>query len=305
MQKRKVHKAPSPSQASDKINLSNGPGAQIPLLVNWDDLPLFLRDNEYIHTQYRPASNSYLTSIHSLSYIHNQSGNIYTQLLFVSLLLIFANYLLQNAIPTPDREDVIVFAIFFLGLMTCLSLSFVFHTICNHSQPIQNFWLNLDFMGLLIASSGGFVPGVWYMFYCTPFHTKITLIILNLCAQSITAWVTLFVPIFRTPPWRPIRAGVFGLMGSLAFIPLVAGLFVHGLEEMNHLGGRYYVIAAIFYLSCAGFYGSRWPERWSPGNFDVWGHSHQLFHIAGFLGMLPHIFGLLQAYGYQREAGNC
>jgi adiponectin receptor len=43
-------------------------------------------------------------------------------------------------------------------------------------------------------------------------------------------------------------------MGSLAFLPLIAGLFVHGLEEMVILGGRYYVIAAVFYLSCAGFY---------------------------------------------------
>ena len=61
------------------------------------------------------------------------------------------------------------------------------------------------------------------------------------------------MPAFRTPPWRPVRAGVFGLMGSLAFVPLIAGLFVHGLE-MVLLGGNYYAVAAVFYLSCAGFY---------------------------------------------------
>jgi len=43
-------------------------------------------------------------------------------------------------------------------------------------------------------------------------------------------------------------------MGSLAFVPLIAGLFTHGLEEMVLLGGNYYLVAAVFYLSCAGFY---------------------------------------------------
>jgi adiponectin receptor len=181
MQKRKAKESQTSTPASDFKPLSwetKSPD-QKSLLVKWEDLPLFLRDNEYIYTHYRPASNSYLTSIHSLSYIHNQTGSIYTQLLFFSLLFLLGYHLLQTTLPTPDLEDVIVFGVFFCGLMTCLGLSFVFHTICNHSQPVQNFWLNLDFMGLLIASSGGFVPGVWYMFYYTAFRTKITLIIVS------------------------------------------------------------------------------------------------------------------------------
>ena len=43
-------------------------------------------------------------------------------------------------------------------------------------------------------------------------------------------------------------------MGSLAFVPLIIGVAVHGLEEMALLGGNDYVIASIFYLSCAVFY---------------------------------------------------
>jgi adiponectin receptor len=187
MQKRKVKKSQTSTPSSDPKPLSWETKSSDPksLLVKWDDLPLFLRDNEFIHTHYRPASKSYLTSIHSLSYIHNQTGSIYTQLLFVSLLFLLGYHLLQTTLPTPDLEDVIVFGVFFCGLMTCLGLSFVFHTICNHSQPVQNFWLNLDFMGLLIASSGGFVPGVWYTFYCTPFYTKITLIIVSAVISEI------------------------------------------------------------------------------------------------------------------------
>ena len=158
---------------------------QSPHLVHWDDLPPFLQDNEFIHTSYRPASTSYLTSIRSLAYTHNQTGNIYTQLIFVLLLLTLAYHLLQITLPSPTSSDRVVFGIFFIGLITSLSLSFVFHTICNHSKSVQDFWLNLDFIGLLVASSCGFVPGVWYTFYCASSNLKLGLIIARLLLSGI------------------------------------------------------------------------------------------------------------------------
>ena len=44
------------------------------------------------------------------------------------------------------------------------------------------------------------------------------------------------------------------MMGTLAFVPLITGLFLNGFEEMVLQGGKFYVLAAFFYLSCAGFY---------------------------------------------------
>ena len=112
-------------------------------------------------------------------YIHNQTGNIYTQVLGVLVIGIIGRDLFrvtEARFPAASQEDFIVFGCFLFSLITCLLLSFTFHTICNHSQEAQQFWLNLDFMGLLIAASGGFVPGIWYTFYCTPRKIKIFLI---------------------------------------------------------------------------------------------------------------------------------
>src|ERR1700742_3578432 len=50
-------------------------------LLHWDELPLWQRDNHHIHTGYRPASNSFAVSFHSLTYVHNETVNIYTHLL--------------------------------------------------------------------------------------------------------------------------------------------------------------------------------------------------------------------------------
>src|SRR5699024_10338043 len=50
-------------------------------LLHWDDLPHWQRDNHHIHTGYRPASFSYLVSFQSLTYLHNETVNIYSHLL--------------------------------------------------------------------------------------------------------------------------------------------------------------------------------------------------------------------------------
>src|SRR4051812_20901269 len=51
------------------------------LTVLWDDLPSWQQDNHYIHSGYRPASNSFKRSFASLGYLHNESVNIYSHLM--------------------------------------------------------------------------------------------------------------------------------------------------------------------------------------------------------------------------------
>ena len=43
---------------------------------------------------------------------------------------------------------------------------------------------------------------------------------------------------------------------------------------------------------------ARWPERAWPGSFDIWGSSHQLFHILVVLAAASHLYGLLKAFDY-------
>lgn len=54
-------------------------------LYQWDDLPEYLRDNEYIYTGYR-AETGFRGSLRSLFTLHNESGNVWTHLLGARLL---------------------------------------------------------------------------------------------------------------------------------------------------------------------------------------------------------------------------
>ncbi len=40
----------------------------------------------------------------------------------------------------------------------------------------------------------------------------------------------------------------------------------------------------------------RIPERLAPGKFDIWGSSHQIFHVAILFAMYTHLTALLQGF---------
>lgn len=46
---------------------------------------------------------------------------------------------------------------------------------------------------------------------------------------------------------------------------------------------------------------ARVPERLSPGRFDLWGSSHQIFHVLVVLAAAVHLVGLLKAFDYEHS----
>ena len=65
-------------------------------------------------------------------------------------------------------------------------------------------------------------------------------------------------PTFRSPKWRPFRAGIFVAMGLSAVFPVIHGVLMYGLIQMNSriglpwlmLQGALYIIGAGFYAVC-------------------------------------------------------
>ena len=137
----------------------------------WHEISPWQQDNHYIHSGYRQQSNSYLTSFRSLSYLHNESVNIYSHLVGAILFCASSIIVLQNLIPkwtTATREDVWAFSCFFLGAIACLGMSATYHTISNHSHEVARFGNQLDYAGIVFLIWGSFIPVLYYGFQQDP-----------------------------------------------------------------------------------------------------------------------------------------
>ena len=43
------------------------------------------------------------------------------------------------------------------------------------------------------------------------------------------------------------------------------------------------------------------PEKYKPGTFDIWGSSHQIFHVLVLMAAATHFVGLLKAFDYEHS----
>lgn len=272
-------------------------------LLHWDELQSWQQDNQHILTGYRPASSSFLVSFHSLSYVHNETVNIYTHLL-PSLISLPAGYQLYRVLApryhTASTADIIVFACFFVGAAFCLGMSATYHTISNHSSKVARIGNALDYVGIVGLITGSFIPSVYYGFYCAP-HLQTTYWTM-IMALAVCCTCVCLVPSFRTPPWRPYRAALFVSMGLSAVVPIMHGWTLFGVDQLRRqIGLGWLLLQGFLYILGAAIYAARVPERFYPGKFDILGSSHQIFHVLVVCAAVAHLTGLLHAFDYRHS----
>jgi adiponectin receptor len=279
------------------------PAKAIRKLLHWDELPPWLQDNHYIHHGYRPASSSFLVSFHSLTYLHNETVNIYSHLLPALVALPAGIRLYQVLTPryqSATQADISAFACFFVGATFCLGMSATYHTISNHSPSVARIGNALDYVGIVGLITGSFIPSVYYGFYCAP---SLQLIYWTMiCTIGLGCIFVCLSPKFRTPEWRPFRAGMFVSMGLSAIFPVIHGLWLYGPKQMtDQIGLHWLLLQGFLYILGATIYAARVPERLLPGRFNIFGSSHQIFHVLVVCAAVSHLTGLLRAFEYRHS----
>ncbi|KAF2828741.1 HlyIII-domain-containing protein [Ophiobolus disseminans] len=269
-------------------------------LLHPKDLPLWQQNSKYILSGYRPSTTSYAKSIQSLLYLHNQTVNIYTHLFRLCLFGLLACALrdsLYGRCPTATNEDVMVFSAYFAGVFACFSLSSAFHKLLNHSKAIYDQWLVLDFLGILCLIAGSWVPGVYYGFYCQRTVSQFYLIMIT--SLSTICAIFCLVPYCRTPDWRHFRTIMFLSLGISGFFPMNFAATELGIKQAHsQMGWGWFILKIVFYISGAGIYVFKYPEKVRPGNYDILGSSNQVFHVLVVLRALSHLIGIVQAFEY-------
>ncbi|KAE8161269.1 mPR-like GPCR protein [Aspergillus tamarii] len=289
------------------LRSSSKAGKTHKVLLSFGELPEWHQDNEYILLGYRPISGSAQVSFRSWLYIHNESVNIYSHLIPAVAFLLGEWYIQQyltSRYVNISGADFFIFSFFLLTAVVCLGLSTTYHTLMNHSQKVEQLWLRLDLIGIVVLTLGDFVSGIYMVFWCEPLQRKIYWSMIG-----ILGLITIFImvsPKFQGQKFRVFRALTFVATGLSGFAPLVHGVKMFGVSQMMKQSGMpYYLIEGGFLLLGALIYATKFPESRYPGKFDIYGSSHQLFHILVVFAAVTQLIGILNAFDYNHANRKC
>uniref|UniRef100_A0A0E0JWD3 Uncharacterized protein n=1 Tax=Oryza punctata TaxID=4537 RepID=A0A0E0JWD3_ORYPU len=292
-------------------------------LVGYDELPEFLRDNEFIRGYYRAEWPLRDAALSAFSW-HNETLNVWTHLggflLFLALALAGAageaaadvapgimRFVVGSANASWQTNDHSGAAshdaaatllggehgvprwprmVFLVGAMTCLAISATAHLLACHSRRASVVFWQLDYAGISAMIVASFVPPVYYAFLChRPARVAYLSAISALGALVVGA---LLSPSCSSPRFRRLRAALFLAMGLSGVVPAVHALWLNWGHAACYLALSLEVAMGLAYAAGAWFYVSRVPEKWRPGVFDVVGHSHQIFHVLVLVGAVTH-----------------
>ncbi|KZT03812.1 HlyIII-domain-containing protein [Laetiporus sulphureus 93-53] len=271
------------------------------LTLTWLEIPAWQRDNDYILTGYRRAQYSWRGCAYSIfGYLHNETVNIQTHLfgavLFAVLLSTFQPVYFIHYEST-NWLDFTVFTIFLTAAVFCLLSSSFYHTFSVHSKEVSLRCHAVDYAGIVVLTVGSFFPCIYYEFYC---DTALQMLYLSLIVLVGTgaAYIVLN-PEYTKPSHRGARTKVFIALGLSAIFPVGHGFVTHGLQKLwSEMGFGWLIASGLLYIAGALLYANRVPERFSPGTFDHFFASHQIFHVCVVLAALAHYACVLTAFDH-------
>jgi len=260
-----------------------------------EETPRFLH-RDYILTGYRVYFSIPLC-VKSLFKIHNETGNVWTHLLGFCYFLITSLRVLST-IFSASSFDVLLFLIFYISSMMSMFLSTIYHLCSCHSEKLSVTLYRCDLLGIAVQIAGSYTPGLYYAFICYPFFQKFYGIIVG----SLLVISTIVNNMNRCSGEKhhSFRSFLLASIVFFAVVPTCHWLIISDSFQYELLSGRLFAMLGFYGLGFF-FYSSRIPEKWYPGKYDIWLHSHQLWHVCVFLAAFAWEGSLINAY-QAREA---
>ncbi|KLU90902.1 hypothetical protein MAPG_09427 [Magnaporthiopsis poae ATCC 64411] len=288
---------PSKKSKPDTHLLTN---SQVPA---WYSQPL-------IRTGYRPVTNSWAACLRTLvdAGLHNETVNIYSHLIPAAicavLLLVGGGGLVQLLPPSSTPADRLVLAAYLCTSLLCFTASAAYHTFMCHSERGAALWVRVDYAAILLQILGSVASGLYFSFYCEPALQRLYWSMISFLV--LVAGAVVVSPRLQHRKWRAARTWTFIATGMSAFAPIVHGATIFPYRQLDRQTGlSYYYVEGLLVLLGAWHFGSRFPECWKPGRFDIFGASHQIFHVLVAASAAVHLCGLLSALRWNHENARC
>lgn len=278
-------------------------------LYHYHELETWQQDNHYIKSGYVRGTNSYKLCLESLTYLHNETVNIYSHMvpaiigpLAVMYFVAVRLYVYDNYLGFWEKLNFLQFGAAAAFCMGCLAL---FHCLKCHSHKVSKVGNQCDYLGIIVLITCSLISIMLFAFYDEP-RWKYGFIALFVSLGGLCAKVT-FDQKFSTPTYRPLRSLMFVLFGLSGALPVLAAVWLYGgSTAFERANAGWLVFEGIFYITGAVLYAARFPERLVykededhvAGLFDLVGASHQIFHILVVVAAYCHWRALEGCYHY-------
>jgi adiponectin receptor len=149
-----------------------------------------------------------------------------------------------------------------------------------------------------------FYPSIYYVFLCRP-----TARWFYLGGITLFGALTLMLSLlnrFQTIQWRTTRAVCFSILGLFGVVPWAHVMWTQAYRNavINRVM-KLDVVMGACYLTGAAIYANRVPEKWFPGRFDLFLHSHQIFHVFVVAAAYAHYLGVMELVAWRDASGGC
>jgi adiponectin receptor len=255
-------------------------------------------DNIYLKSGYRklPVASFYRCII-SMFTLHNDTCNIWTHFL-PGLYFLYATYttnleLIEWNVPLEDR---IYFSFFSLCSAITMLVSAVYHVFRHRSVHVYHFCLTCDLRGIVLLLCGGNTLCIAMALKSYPHLRSIIQTINFISFTVLTMWISTCVK-NRLGKQRTIYFALYSMLAAVSCItrPVLLTLSEKSQTLVNNSFYATYFDACydhfsnllIVYILFGGglvLFALKFPERYFPYKFDLFGASHQLFHIFVVMG---------------------
>ncbi|XP_028999807.1 membrane progestin receptor beta-like [Betta splendens] len=284
----------------------------LPATVRDADVPPLLR-RRFVLSGYRPLGLSWRCCVLSLFQIHNETVNAWSHLLAAACLLMrfLAFAVLQGGgilgfrLQGPEGQGFSVdvsslpLVLYVFSTVTWLSCSAAAHLLQSHSEQTHRALFLLGYVGVGVYQYGGALA-LW-LYSSDGAWTQSMLGQVFLPAAALLAWFSCSVLChakLQSAHRKFCHAVPLACSCLLGISPVAHRLTAHRWSTPSVLVLHF--LQVVLLLLSAAFFACPVPERFSPGSYDVIGHSHQLFHVLSSICTLVQQEALFQDFLWRR-----
>jgi adiponectin receptor len=173
------------------------------------------------------------------------------------------------------------------------SFSAIYHLFSAWSESVHNVVVKLDFSGIVFVICSSTMMAFWYGFHCDPFLRNTYMLVTALIdiALLISVFSHMDVSIRRTVFVSAILIGVFP--------------FGHLIYRFGMTSVAFHVIVLCLLYSIAfAFYITKFPEKYYNRTFDIFGASHQIWHLVLDVAFV-YFYLAMESVHYSLSYANC